>query len=80
MMTETVVNVEGAPNNNAANKPSSGGQLSWLRINIEYFKTAPGLVKIAQIVSRKFFWKFLGGPINRSCNACIGATLTCNLR
>lgn len=51
-MTETVVNVESAPNNNSANKPSGDNQaLSWLRINFEYFRTTPGLVKIAQIVS-----------------------------
>lgn len=51
MMTE-VVNVEAAPNNNAAaNKPSENKPLSWLRINLDYFRTAPGLVKIAQAVS-----------------------------
>lgn len=55
-MTE-VVNVEAAPNNNAAaNKPSENKPLSWLRINLDYFKTAPGLVKIAEAVSgRKCF-------------------------
>lgn len=51
MMTE-VVNVEAAPNNNAtANKTSENKPLSWLRINLDYFRTAPGLVKIAEAVS-----------------------------
>lgn len=54
MMTE-VVNVEAAPNNNAAaNKPSENKPLSWLRINLDYFRTPPGLVKIAEAVSRIF--------------------------
>lgn len=56
MMTETVVNVDAAPNNNAANKPSENQSLSWLRINLDYFKTTPGLIKIAQAVS---FLKFV---------------------
>lgn len=54
MMTE-VVNVEAAPNNNAAtNKPSENKPLSWLRINLDYFRTPPGLVKIAEAVSNTF--------------------------
>lgn len=55
MMTE-VVNVEAAPNNNAAptaNKSGAGDNrpLAWLRINLDYFRTPPGLAKIAQAVS-----------------------------
>lgn len=54
MMTETVVNVQEAPNNNAA-KPSGGGggdnqALSWLKINLDYFKTLPGKLKIIEVV------------------------------
>ncbi|CAH1375766.1 CKLF-like MARVEL transmembrane domain-containing protein 4 [Tenebrio molitor] len=51
MMTETVVNVQEAPNNNAANKPQTSDQpLSWIKINLEYFKTTPGIIKIAEII------------------------------
>lgn len=51
-MTETVVNVQEAPNNNAANKPQTSDQpLSWIKINLEYFKTTPGIIKISEIVS-----------------------------
>lgn len=54
MMTETVVNVQEAPNNNAANKqqaPQAESPLSWIKINLDYFKTLPGLLKIGEIVS-----------------------------
>lgn len=53
-MTETVVNVQEAPNNNAANKqqaPQAESPLSWIKINLDYFKTLPGLLKIAEFVS-----------------------------
>ena len=53
-MTETVVNVQQeAPNNNAApNKPQGNDQpLGWIKINLDYFKTTPGLLKIAEFVS-----------------------------
>lgn len=53
-MTETVVNVQEAPNNNAApNKPHGGNDqpLAWIKINVDYFKTTPGLLKIAEFVS-----------------------------
>lgn len=52
-MTETVVNVQEAPNNNAApNKPHGGNDqpLAWIKINVDYFKTTPGLLKIAEFV------------------------------
>lgn len=29
-----------------------GGALDWIKINIDYFKTPPGLLKIIQLVSR----------------------------
>lgn len=53
-MTETVVNVQEAPNNNAA-KPTGANQnnqqaLSWLKINVDYFKTVPGILKIIEVV------------------------------
>lgn len=56
-MTETVVNVQEAPNNNAANKqqaPQGESPLSWIKINLDYFRTLPGLLKIAEVVS--FFY------------------------
>lgn len=55
MMTETVVNVQEAPNNNAApNKQQAtpaDSPLSWIKLNVDYFKTTPGLLKIAELVS-----------------------------
>ncbi|XP_023020176.1 CKLF-like MARVEL transmembrane domain-containing protein 4 [Leptinotarsa decemlineata] len=55
MMTETVVNVQEAPNNNMANKPQQTNQqqdspFSWIKINLDYFKTVPGLLKIAEFI------------------------------
>ncbi|GLV32471.1 uncharacterized protein CBL_00819 [Carabus blaptoides fortunei] len=53
-MTETVVTVQEAPHNNAA-KPTAdnqtaGGSPAWLRINIDYWRTLPGMIKIAQVI------------------------------
>lgn len=66
MMTETVVNVQEAPNNNAANKPQTSEQpLSWIKINLDYFKTTPGIIKLVELVSlRNFRNSFLN--LNRS--------------
>ncbi|CAH1115261.1 unnamed protein product [Psylliodes chrysocephalus] len=57
MMTETVVNVQEAPNNNAANKPQQPGAprqpespLAWIKINVEYFKSTPGILKLVEFV------------------------------
>ncbi|XP_017780744.1 PREDICTED: uncharacterized protein LOC108565679 [Nicrophorus vespilloides] len=51
MMTETVVTVQPnqAPNNNTT-KPSESQTLSWLKINLDYFRTLPGKLKIAEII------------------------------
>ncbi|XP_056633583.1 CKLF-like MARVEL transmembrane domain-containing protein 4 [Diorhabda sublineata] len=59
MMTETVVNVQEAPNNNAT-KPQPGGgaprqgtnesPVGWIKINIEYFKTTPGILKLVEFI------------------------------
>lgn len=55
MMTETVVNVQDAPNSNAANKQNDRPQSTALiKINIQYFQTLPGLIKIAQLVCNFF--------------------------
>ncbi|KAK4875618.1 hypothetical protein RN001_012040 [Aquatica leii] len=48
-MTETVVNVQDAPNSNAANK-QSGHPLGWIKINVDYFKTVPGIIKLLQVL------------------------------
>lgn len=32
-----------------------GGALDWIKINIDYFKTPPGLLKIIQLVSQTCF-------------------------
>ncbi|CAG9819454.1 unnamed protein product [Phaedon cochleariae] len=56
MMTETVVNVQEAPNNNAPNKqqPAASGQpqsaVAWIRINLNYFKTTPGILKLVEFI------------------------------
>ncbi|XP_026474269.1 CKLF-like MARVEL transmembrane domain-containing protein 4 [Ctenocephalides felis] len=51
MMTETVVTVEHTTTRNvthqAGTKPE--GALSWLRFNIDYFKTTPGILKLLQL-------------------------------
>lgn len=61
MMTETVVTVQEAPRNNAANKQQqqdqNQGSLSWLRINLEYYKTIPGIIKLVQLVSPGNGWE-----------------------
>lgn len=31
-----------------------GGALDWIKINIDYFKTPPGLLKIIQLVSQTY--------------------------
>lgn len=53
-MTETVVNVQEAPNNNAApnkQQTATDSPLSWIKINVDYFKTIPGILKLAELVS-----------------------------
>ncbi|XP_018562279.1 CKLF-like MARVEL transmembrane domain-containing protein 4 [Anoplophora glabripennis] len=54
MMTETVVTVQEAPNNNAApNKQqtaSADSPLSWIKLNVDYFKTTPGVLKIVELI------------------------------
>ncbi|XP_044754965.1 CKLF-like MARVEL transmembrane domain-containing protein 4 [Coccinella septempunctata] len=55
MMTETVVNVEQVPANNNANKNTTQGgpqpsRFGWIQMNLEYFKTTPGMLKIAEFI------------------------------
>lgn len=53
MAPETVVTTE-------HNKPTApppqqqGGALDWIKVDINYFKTPPGLLKIIQLVSTCF--------------------------
>ncbi|XP_077290525.1 plasmolipin-like [Arctopsyche grandis] len=48
MAPETVVTVE---NNQQANKAPEGEHaLSWLKPNIEYFKTLPGIIKLVELL------------------------------
>jgi len=61
MMTETTVTVtttDAAPGHNASGqqtvKPDPGqgqGSLDWIRLNILYFRTIPGILKLLQVVS-----------------------------
>lgn len=54
MAPETVVTTE---HNKPTAPPSQqqGGALDWIKIDINYFKTPPGLLKIVQLVSNYFF-------------------------
>lgn len=49
-MVETVVTVERTTTTQTAS-PTTGGGLSALRINIGYFQTVPGIIKLVQFVS-----------------------------
>lgn len=56
MMTETSITVtpaEGAPHApHVKSDPGQGqGGLGWLRLNTDYFKTIPGILKLIQVVS-----------------------------
>ncbi|CAD7089936.1 unnamed protein product [Hermetia illucens] len=53
MMTETVVTVDPNrnPNPNPGQQPKpAGGALSWLKFNIDYFTTIPGILKAVELV------------------------------
>lgn len=52
MAPETVVTVEhNKPAGPQQPPPQQQGALDWIKINIDYFKTPPGLLKIIQLVS-----------------------------
>lgn len=54
MAPETVVTVEhGKPNQAQAPPQQQQGALDWIKINLDYFKTPPGLLKIIQLVSKR---------------------------
>lgn len=46
-MTETVVNVAPVEGSPGKSEPA----LSWIKMNWDYFRTVPGILKIAQAVS-----------------------------
>lgn len=53
MAPETVVvdHNKSSPQQAPPQQPQQGGALDWIKINIDYFKTPPGLLKIIQLVS-----------------------------
>lgn len=54
MAPETVVTID---NNQPGNKAAEPEQpLSWLRLNIDYFKTVPGILKLVELVTQSFFY------------------------
>ncbi|XP_072943360.1 CKLF-like MARVEL transmembrane domain-containing protein 4 isoform X2 [Epargyreus clarus] len=51
MAPETVVTVDhNKPTQQQAPPQQQGGALDWIKINVEYFKTPPGMLKIVQLV------------------------------
>lgn len=69
MMTETTVTVtttDAAPGHNATSQPTvksdpgqGQGSLDWIRLNILYFRTIPGILKLLQVVSwDAVTWRF----------------------
>ncbi|KYN39846.1 hypothetical protein ALC56_05613 [Trachymyrmex septentrionalis] len=67
MMSETAVTMDGS-SNNASNSPrqvptvkTEPGQpspLAGIRLNMPYFKTIPGILKLVQLVSGTYFLLF----------------------
>jgi hypothetical protein len=68
-MTETTVTVtttDAAPSHNASGQPAvksdpgqGQGSLDWIRLNILYFRTIPGILKLLQVVSwDAITWRF----------------------
>lgn len=49
-MVETVVTVERAQTTQPTAAPSGGGGISALRINVGYFQTVPGIIKLVQFI------------------------------
>ena len=68
-MTETTVTVtatDAAPGHNASGQPTvksdpgqGQGSLDWIRLNVSYFRTIPGILKLLQVVScDAVTWRF----------------------
>ncbi|EZA54091.1 hypothetical protein X777_05940 [Ooceraea biroi] len=60
MMSETVVTMDGSSNNASNNprqvptvktEPGQPNLLASIRLNVDYFKTIPGIIKLVQLVS-----------------------------
>lgn len=67
MMTETVVNVQDAPNNHPGNKPNERRQpLDWIKLNLDHFKTVPGIIKLVELVSTVKSHTFSNNPVGVS--------------
>lgn len=65
MAPETVVTVDhNKPAPQGGPPQQQGGALDWLKINVDYFKTPPGLLKVVELVS-----KF---KLNLLCRSTIG--------
>lgn len=56
-MSETVVTVDPNRQPQAQPKPAAQpqGSLSWVKFNIGYFQTIPGILKLIQLVNKQFF-------------------------
>lgn len=50
MMSETVVTVDPNRNGPAQPKPASDNPIGWIRFNISYYRTIPGIIKLVQLV------------------------------
>lgn len=61
MMSETVVTVDPNRQPQAQPKPAAQpqGSLSWVKFNIGYFQTIPGILKLIQLVSASTEFHFL---------------------
>lgn len=51
MAPETVVTVDQKATPQQAPPPQQGGALDWLKFDVDYFKTPPGILKIIELVS-----------------------------
>lgn len=71
MMSETVVTMDGSSNNASNNprqvpmvktEPGQPNPLSGIRLNVAYFKTIPGILKLTQLVSTRLIFCCLFDP------------------
>lgn len=84
MMSETVVTMDGSSNNASNNprqaptvktEPGQPNPLAGIRLNVPYFKTIPGIIKLVQLVSGSllaiyfFFLLLLLSLLRSVCNA-----------
>lgn len=51
MAPETVVTVDHNKPNAPPQQQQQGGALDWIKINKDYFKTPPGILKVVELVS-----------------------------